>query len=85
MTVIGTAEACGRYLPGVPRRRCEGTTFEYRTGSYQDVGHVQYTASRKCLACGGTSRVDVSYEVPRVVKTAEQWATFWAKIDARPA
>lgn len=82
--MIGTSNPCGRYLPGLPPRRCEGVRYEYRTSSYRDGGRVQYVAERKCLACGEVSRVDVAYEVPRVIKTPEAWAEWWARIDARP-
>jgi hypothetical protein len=108
--MIGTSNPCGRYLPGLPPRRCEGVRYEYRTSSYRDGGRVpvdvtctdehpfyarhlgrrwdnerrryQYVAERKCLACGEVSRVDVAYEVPRVIKTPEAWAEWWARIDA---
>lgn len=76
--ITGEALPCGRTAPGLPLRRCTATRFEYRTSSYVErdgrESWTQYRAERRCVACGGTSAVDVAFEVPR-------GAAWWLAVD----
>lgn len=82
---VGAGEACDRTAPGLPLRRCTNATFEYKTDSYMESDGPkswrQHRAIRTCTKCKGRSVVDVTFDVPRVIKTAERWASWWAKID----
>lgn len=92
MTVRGESDPCPMPVQGarpmvvrVTRARCGGTAFEYKTTRGRqydgDESWMQNQAVRTCLKCGWISRRDVTFDVPLVIKTAEQWAVWWKKVD----
>lgn len=73
MLTDNAATACSSYTVVQGRlQRCGGTRAVYQCGGGQ--------AALKCLCCGHTRRVDVTYDVPRKVKTVEQWRRWWESL-----
>lgn len=70
-----SAPACRHYLPGLPIRVCGSTRLTYSCRYRQ--------ATRRCEDCRNASRVDVAADVPRSIRTREDWEAWWAIVDEK--